>query len=610
MSQDTNLTSLIINKMTKSQYDSLQTKSSSELYFITDNSGLIAGTGLSLNGYTLNHTNTVVSSTIGSSQASSGTTISIPYFTYDAQGHITAGGTHNHTISIPVSSVNGDTGTVVVSKIKTTSIGDNTEYSLIGTLTSDSNTSPETVYQSNMLSFSKSSSTGATLSLGTPTAPGHFILYSNVSSASGYTELISGTTSTNTRTITFPDATGTVALTTDIPTISSWALAANKPSYTFSELTSTPASLGGYGITDAYTKTEIDGMVSGVLHYKGTKANVSELPNSGNATGDVWHITADGSEHAWDGSVWQELGTATDLSGYVPTSRTINNKALTSNISLTASDVGALANTTTYVSSFNGNTGDITYTAPVTSVNGKTGAVTVTEDDQTWNGVSLAKQSMTSSAETAYIPLATSTSPVNMSFGAVTRTPTANQMVKYDQNAYLHSTTPSASDNSTKVATTAYVDAAIPSVPSWALESSKPTYTASEVGAMSTSHAANDITTTNISDWNKSSGLWSVSSGHSSENYWWTLSLTQSGLWRYSNAPGLSGALRTITIPAYNNGNTTSIQLTVPTSSGTIALTSQIKTYTLSISGNRITLTPSSGTASYIDLPVYDGGVE
>ena len=32
-------------------------------------------------------------------------------------------------------------------------------------------------------------------------------------------------------------------------------------------------------------------------------------------------------------------------------------------------------------------------------------------------------------------------------------------------------------------------------------------------------------------------------------------------------------------------------------------------TYTLSMSGNRITLTPSSGNSSYIDLPVYDGTV-
>ena len=43
----------------------------------------------------------------------------------------------------------------------------------------------------------------------------------------------------------------------------------------------------------------------------------------------------------------------------------------------TASEVGALPDSTTYVASFNGSTGAITYTAPVTSVNGQTGAVTL-----------------------------------------------------------------------------------------------------------------------------------------------------------------------------------------------------------------------------------------
>ena len=32
-------------------------------------------------------------------------------------------------------------------------------------------------------------------------------------------------------------------------------------------------------------------------------------------------------------------------------------------------------------------------------------------------------------------------------------------------------------------------------------------------------------------------------------------------------------------------------------------------TYTISMSSNRITLTPSSGTATYVDLPVYDSTV-
>lgn len=38
----------------------------------------------------------------------------------------------------------------------------------------------------------------------------------------------------------------------------SWAKQPNKPSYSFSELSSHPTTLGGYGITDAYTKTDAD----------------------------------------------------------------------------------------------------------------------------------------------------------------------------------------------------------------------------------------------------------------------------------------------------------------------------------------------------------------
>lgn len=51
-----------------------------------------------------------------------------------------------------------------------------------------------------------------------------------------------------------------------------------------------------------------------------------------------------------------------------------------------------------------------------------------------------------------------------MSFTPVKKTPTANVIAKYDSSAYLYSTTPSANDNSTKVATTAYVDNVIPQV--------------------------------------------------------------------------------------------------------------------------------------------------
>lgn len=58
-----------------------------------------AGTGLSLSGTTFNHSNSITAGTAGTSSATSGSTLDVPYVTYDAQGHITAKGTHKHTIT-------------------------------------------------------------------------------------------------------------------------------------------------------------------------------------------------------------------------------------------------------------------------------------------------------------------------------------------------------------------------------------------------------------------------------------------------------------------------------------------------------------------------------
>lgn len=59
-----------------------------------------AGTGLSLSSTTFNHSNSVTAGTAGTSSATSGAnTLAVPYVTYDAQGHVTAAGTHTHTIT-------------------------------------------------------------------------------------------------------------------------------------------------------------------------------------------------------------------------------------------------------------------------------------------------------------------------------------------------------------------------------------------------------------------------------------------------------------------------------------------------------------------------------
>ena len=80
---------------------------------------------------------------------------------------------------------------------------------------------------------------------------------------------------------------------------------------------------------DVYTKDEINGLVSGVYHYRGTKPSYAELPTEGQVVGDVWNIETPDLEHgilpgdnvAWNGSSWDKLAGVVDLSGYVTVSQ-------------------------------------------------------------------------------------------------------------------------------------------------------------------------------------------------------------------------------------------------------------------------------------------------
>lgn len=94
--------------------------------------------------------------------------------------------------------------------------------------------------------------------------------------------------------------------------------------------------------TTAFVNNAISSLGS-VLNYKGTKPTVGDLPQTGNTAGDIWIIESDGSQYIWNGTSWDNFSSTIDLSGYVQTSRTINGKALSENISLNASDVGALS---------------------------------------------------------------------------------------------------------------------------------------------------------------------------------------------------------------------------------------------------------------------------
>ena len=98
-------------------------------------------------------------------------------------------------------------------------------------------------------------------------------------------------------------------------------------SVAFASLPTLSSSIEGYvyNVTDAFTTTSDFVKGSGKSYPAGTNVVCIDIS----------------STYKWD-----VLSGIVDLSGYVPTSRTVNSKALTSNISLDASDVGAVASNT------------------------------------------------------------------------------------------------------------------------------------------------------------------------------------------------------------------------------------------------------------------------
>lgn len=80
-------------------------------------------------------------------------------------------------------------------------------------------------------------------------------------------------------------------------------------------------TLAGYGITDAYTKVEVDGMVQGAMHYRGAVASYDDLETIENPqSGDIYQVTdEDGKMYIYNGTAWDDFNGGIDLSGYVQT---------------------------------------------------------------------------------------------------------------------------------------------------------------------------------------------------------------------------------------------------------------------------------------------------
>lgn len=91
---------------------------------------------------------------------------------------------------------------------------------------------------------------------------------------------------------------------------------------------------------DAATTYATKSDITAVFKVKGSKASYSDLPATGNVTGDVWNVLDTGSNYVWDGTAWDKLSETVDLSGLVPKTTTVNGHALSSDVTVTKGDVG------------------------------------------------------------------------------------------------------------------------------------------------------------------------------------------------------------------------------------------------------------------------------
>lgn len=91
-------------------------------------------------------------------------------------------------------------------------------------------------------------------------------------------------------------------------------------------------TLQGYGITDAYTKAQVDAKVAGVYKYKGSVPTYNDLPSSGQQDGDTYNVEDTGQNYAWDGSSWDSLGINIDLTDYITTEDAANTYATKANL--------------------------------------------------------------------------------------------------------------------------------------------------------------------------------------------------------------------------------------------------------------------------------------
>lgn len=230
--------------------------------------------------------------------------------------------------------------------------------------------------------------------------------------------------------------------------------------------------------------TELEYTVVQSLPASGTKGVIYLVPHQ-HGTRDIY------DEYIWVNNAFEKIGsTDVDLSGYLKDTDISAWAKASTKPTYTASEVGALPDSTAIPSKTSQLTNDSGYitSVPVTSVNGKTGAVNLNASDVGALPSSIAIPSKTSDLtnDSGYITGYTETDPTVPSWAKQSTKPSYTAA----EVGALPNTTQIPSKTSDLVNDTGFITGYTetdPTVPAWAKTPSKPTYTASEVGALSDS---------------------------------------------------------------------------------------------------------------------------
>lgn len=100
-------------------------------------------------------------------------------------------------------------------------------------------------------------------------------------------------------------------------------VANNNINVNWANITNTPNTVAGFGLTDAATKSEVaavEAKITGVYKYTGSVATVADLDEIEDPdNGVVYNVEEDGQNYAWNAinETWDSLGAIIDLSGYL-----------------------------------------------------------------------------------------------------------------------------------------------------------------------------------------------------------------------------------------------------------------------------------------------------